>query len=133
MYSHVGLDPTKDCDPSWRVDAAILARRGGGNFQDGEPALPGAGRQIGFTVGKAPVRTNAKSIFAAILRGEGEKAARREDTRNGGKNRGEIADVDEDIGGGDETGARLGLGLQKFDEICCGEPVVKAFFPRLKN
>ena len=52
-----------------------------------------------------PVAADGKTLRAAVLGGEGEQAARREDARRGGENRREVADIDKDIGGGDEIGA----------------------------
>ncbi len=67
------------------------------------------------------------------LDGEGEQAARIQDTSDSARDRSEIEQVDEDVGGDDEivTPVRGPLGGEKFQELAGLQPVVDALGPRL--
>ena len=69
-------------------------------------------------MGVAQVLAEDETRLALVpLHREGEQPAGHEQPRGFAKNRGEIADIDEDVGRQDQVGALRRLGLEKAGDV----------------
>ena len=86
---------------------------------------PGERAQIGLGVGVAQIGAEDMPLARVALPREGEQAAGRQHARHPAEDRGEIADIDQHVGGENEIG---GAGLaEPGDHVADGEGGVEAF------